>query len=177
MSDDSNSTDDVKTDDATKNDDATKANDDKQTDDKPKDKDDLSGLKSALAKERKRADQLEKEKRDADLSKLPELERAKTVADELTKENDKLKLENTKMKLGLELGLPWRLARRLSGDTEDEMREDAEELLKDYKPTEKLIVKDDPKNKRTTNDAKKQGGTGGASMNDLLRAAAGRRAS
>lgn len=141
--------------------------------DKSKD-DDTSGLKKALAAERKRADALEKEKRDAELSKLPELERAKAVADELTKENEKLKLENTRMKVSLDMGLPWKLAKRLSGDTEEAMREDAADLLKDYKPAEKQVLKDDPKNKRPTNDAKKSGSAGGPGMNEILRALAGR---
>lgn len=136
---------------------------------------DTTALKKALKAERDRANALEKEKREADLSKLPELERAKAVADELTKENEKLKLENTRMKVSLDMGLPWKLAKRLSGDTEDEMREDAADLLKDYKPAEKQVVRDDPKNKRPPNDAKKPGTAGGPGMNDILRALAGRK--
>ncbi len=137
---------------------------------------DLSGLKKALAAERKLREGLEKEKREAELSKLPELERFKTQNDELAKENERLSKENLRQKIALDMGLNWNLARRLSGDTEDEMREDAADLLKDYKPAEKQILKDDPKNKRPPNDAKKTGGTGGPGMNEILRALAGRKA-
>lgn len=138
-------------------------------------KDDLTGLKKALAAERKLREGLEKEKREAELSKLPELERAQAQLTELQAENEKLKTELTRRQIGMELGLPWKLARRISGDTEDEMREDAADLLKDYKPAGEQIVKDDPKNKvKTTNDAKKTGTAGKPGMNDILRALAGK---
>jgi hypothetical protein len=157
--------------------DATKATD--KTDvDKSKDKqtDDLSGLKKALAAERKLREGLEKEKRDAELSKLPELEKAQTLVKDLTDQNEKLTKENLRLTVAMDLGLPWKIGKRLSGDTEEEMRADGADLLKDYKPDDTKVIKDDPKNKRPANDAKKTGGSGGPSMNDLLRAAAGRRA-
>lgn len=141
----------------------------KASDDKSKDGEDTSALKKALKAERERANALEKEKRDAELSKLPELERFKAEAEELRKDNEKLTLENTRMKIALDMGLSWKLAKRLSGETEDEMREDAADLLKDYKPADKLF-RDDPKNKRPPNDAKKNGSSGGPQMNDVLRA-------
>lgn len=145
--------------------------------DKGKGTDDTAALKKALKAERDRANALEKAQRDSELSKLPELERAKAIADELTKENEQLKTENQRMKVGMKLGLPWNLAKRLSGDTEEEMRADAADLLNDYKPVEKQVLKDDPKNKRPPNDAKKSGAAGGPGMNDILRALAGRKAS
>src|SRR5690349_8373951 len=137
---------------------------------------DVSGLKKALKAERERADKLEKAQRDAELAKLPELERAQAEVKQLTDENEKLKTENMRQKIALSEGLPWSLAKRLSGETEDEMRADAADLLKDYKPAEKQIIKDDPKNKKPTNDAKKSGTAGGPGMNDILRALAGRKA-
>lgn len=142
---------------------------------KPKDADDHIGLKKALQAERKQREQLEKQIRDGELAKLPELERAQAVAQELTQENERLKLENTRQKVALDMGLPWKLAKRLSGETEDEMRQDAADLLKDYKPAGEQVVKDDPKNKKPPNDAKKTGSSGGPDMNQILRALAGKK--
>lgn len=136
---------------------------------------DVTGLKKALQAERKRAEALEKEKRDAELSKLPELERAQTLVKDLEAERDKLKTENMRYKIALDLGLTWTVAKRLTGETEDEMRADGAELLKQFKG-EDGKGRDDPKNKVKTpsNDAKKTGTTGGPDMNSVLRAMAGR---
>lgn len=155
--------------------DDTKAATDKGTED-------TAGLKSALRKERERADKAEKAIRDQELAKLPELERLRTENTDLANENDKLKLENTKMKLGMELGLKWNVAKRISGDTEEDMRKDAGELLRSLRnedEEESKREKDkkdrDAVNKAKTNDGAKSGGTGGRDMNALLRAAAGRK--
>ncbi len=134
--------------------------------------DDTSGLKKALQAERKTREALEKQIRDGELAKLPELERYKTLSDELTKENEKLKTENMKRRVAMELGLNWTIGKRITGDSEEDMRADGAELLKQFKQDEQKI-KDDPKNK-VTNDARKTGSTGGPSMNDKLRALAGR---
>lgn len=132
---------------------------------------DTTGLKKALQATRKERDELAKQMRDAELAKLPELERAQTTARELTDENVKLKTENMRMKVALDLGLSWTLAKRLTGDTEDDMRADGAELLKQFKGDDGKSTKDDPKNKvKTTNDAKKTGSTGGPGMNEILRA-------
>jgi hypothetical protein len=62
----------------------------------------------------------------------------------------------------------------LEGDTEEEMRSDAADLLKDYKASSN----EDPKDrKRPANDAGKSGGSAAGTavdMNRLLRAAAGK---
>lgn len=143
--------------------------------------DDASGLKSALQKERKRADEAERALREKSLAELPELERFKSEAERLTKENEKLQVENQRMKIGMELGLKWNVAKRISGDTEAEMREDAAELLRsmrnedDDKSSTKSKDKD-AVNKAKTNDGKATGPAGKADMNTLFRAAAGRRA-
>lgn len=140
--------------------------------------DDLSGLKKALAAARKERDELAKQKRDAELAKLPELERAKAEAAELAKENDSLKTENLRMKIGMQLGLPWNIAKRITGDDEQAMREDAADLLKDFKHDQSSkdsgSDKDKVNRKPPTNDARKTGGTGKQDMNFLLRRAAGR---
>lgn len=150
--------------------------------DSGKDTEDVSGLKSALKKERERADKAEKAIRDQELAKLPELERLRTENTDLSTENEKLKLENTKMKLGMELGLKWNVAKRISGDTEEDMRKDAGELLRSLRneddeesKREKEKKDRDAVNKAKTNDGAKSGGTGGRDMNALLRAAAGRK--
>lgn len=63
-------------------------------------------------------------------------ERVKTAekknedVDSLTQANSSLALENTRLQVGYELGLPLALARRLQGGTRDEMLADADELLK-----------------------------------------------
>lgn len=143
--------------------------------DPKKNADDVTGLKKALAAERKLREGFEKEKREAELSKLPELEQAKTKLADLEKENETLKTDNMRRQVAMELGLPWRLAKRIAGDTEQEMRDDGADLLKSFKGDEEKNSKDDPKNKRTpTNDAKKSGGSGGPGMNDILKALARR---
>lgn len=145
------------------------------TDDKSADKsksdDDTHGLKKALAETRKERDALLKAQRDAELAKLPELERAKTQVDELTKENEKLSVENRRYKVAMKLGLPWSIGKRLTGDTDEEMEADGAELAKEYRGDAKKVI-DDPANKKKTppNDAKKTGGTGSPGMNDILRA-------
>lgn len=134
---------------------------------------DTTGLKKALQATRKERDELAKQMRDAELAKLPELERAQATATELTNANAKLMEENMRMKVALDLGLTWTLAKRLTGSSEEEMRADGAELLKHFKGEDGKgsATKDDPKNKvKTTNDAKKTGSTGGPGMNEILRA-------
>lgn len=153
-------------------DDAKDAGKSSDADKKSTGDDDAAGLKSALQKERKQREALEKQIRDGELAKLPELERYKTLSDELGKEVEKLKTENMQRRVAMELGLNWTIGKRITGDTEDEMRADGAELLKQFKSDEQK-TKDDPKNK-TTNDTRKTGAVGGPTMNDKLRALAGR---
>lgn len=135
------------------------------------DGDDLSGLKKALQAERKRADQLEKAQRDAELAKLPELERAKSQALELENENAKLKTENMQRAVAMKLGLPWSIGKRLTGETLEEMEADGAELAKSYKIDDKKLIDDkDKDNKKPPNDAKRNGPSGKPDMNAILRA-------
>ncbi len=146
------------------------------------DKTDDSGLKKALAAERKLRESAEKALREQELAKLPELERFKSESERLAKENEKLTLENTKMRIGLELGLKWSVAKRITGDTEAEMRSDAADLLKDIRVDDDDKSKDnkskdkDAVNKAKTNDGGKTGPAGKPDMNELFRRAAGRTA-
>ncbi len=137
--------------------------------DKPKDADDTDGLKKALQATRKERDALIKSQRDAELAKLPELERATTQVAELTKQVEKLDVENRRYKVAMKLGLPWSIGKRLTGDTDEEMEADGAELAKTYNDGTKKVI-DDPKNKKPPNDAKRQGSTGQPGMNDILRA-------
>jgi hypothetical protein len=154
------------------------------SDDKSKkvtDPEDVTGLKNTVKALRKERDDLAKAARDAELAKLPELERYKAEAEEFAKENEKLKIENMRMKIGMELGLKWSFAKRITGDTEEEMRSDAADLLKHIKSDEdsdSSKSKDrDAANKRTTsNDGGKGGSAGKPNMSALFRAAAGRTA-
>jgi len=153
------------------------------TDADKKSADDAAGLKSALQKERKRADEAERKIREAELEKLPELERFKSEAERLGKENEKLTLENQKMRIGLELGLKWSVAKRITGDSEAEMRSDAADLLKELRTDtdddKSKSTKDkdkDAANRAKTNDGKASGSAGAAGMNELFRRAAGRTA-
>lgn len=117
---------------------------------------------------------LEEEKRNAELSKLPELERYKTMSEALEKENKELREDNMRRQVAMEMDLPWGLAKRLTGTKLEEMRADAAELTKDYAPARKRIIPPDDKNNARTNDQGKGGGTGKPGMNDALRALAGR---
>jgi hypothetical protein len=118
--------------------------------------------------------QLEQEKKDAELSKLPELERYKTMSEALEKENKELREDNMRRQVAMEADLPWGLACRLKGKTLTEMRADAAELTKDYTPARKRLIPEDDKNKAKTNDQAKGGKTGKPGMNEALRALAGR---
>ncbi len=137
---------------------------------------DDKALKKALDATRKERDTLAKQIRDGELAKLPELERYKSLSEELTKENAELKIDNQRRQVAMEMNLPWSLGKRLTGDTLEEMREDASDLAKNYKVDSKTTVPKDPKNEvKTTNDQKSaKGGAGKPGMNEALRALAGR---
>ena len=152
------------------NGDGTNTDTDAKSADKPKSDDDTHGLKKALNETRKERDALLKAQRDAELAKLPELERTKSELDELTKRVEKLDIENRRYKVAMKLGLPWSIGKRLTGDTDDEMEADGAELAKAYKIDDQKKIIDDPKNKKPPNDAKRAGGAGQPGMNDILRA-------
>jgi hypothetical protein len=150
---------------------------------KTMDPEDVTGLKNSLKAVRKERDEFAKAAREAELAKLPELERYKSEAEENGRLVEKLTAENLRMRVGMELGLKWSIAKRLSGDTEDEIRADAADMLKYLKSDDdKGSGKDDKKdrdaaNKVRTNDGGKGGSAGKPDLNTLFRAAAGRTAS
>lgn len=97
----------------------------------------VARIRAALAKANKEAERLrlkEKEREDAQLS---EIEKAKRDADEAKIELEKLRSAKTRADIALELGLPAKWVGRLQGDTEDELRADAAEILADLNKPKK----------------------------------------
>jgi hypothetical protein len=117
---------------------------DDDTDEKPPPKDDSAELKAEVKKWKALARQNEKAaKANAEAAeKLVELEAGKSPdAEKLRQDNERLqgelaksKLEAIRMKVAMEKGLTPAQAKRLVGDTEEEMSEDADELLETFKP-------------------------------------------
>ncbi|MEQ4566186.1 hypothetical protein [Paenarthrobacter sp. CAP02] len=97
----------------------------------------VARIRAALAKANKEAERLrlkEKEREDAQLS---EIEKAKRDADEAKIELEKLRSAKVRADIALELGLPAKWMGRLQGDTEDELRADAAEILADLNKPKK----------------------------------------
>ena len=97
----------------------------------------VARIRAALAKANKEAERLrlkEKEREDAQLS---EIEKAKRDADEAKIELEKLRSAKVRADIALELGLPAKWVGRLQGDTEDELRADAAEILADLNKPKK----------------------------------------
>lgn len=143
------------------------------------DPDDLEGLREALRKEREEKRQTAAQLREAQAkaSKLDELENANK--DEVTKAREALaKAEEQattatrrtwQLEAALEAGLPKKFAARLVGDDYDAMLADAKELAEELGTTTRR------RDTARTGDAG-AGGTGpGETMDDLIRARAGRR--
>ncbi len=72
--------------------------------------------------------------------------------EELSKKNKMYEMESLKIKYALENGIPYRFASRISGNTEDEIKEDAENLAEVFsrnvtvpplKTTEKTVEDDE----------------------------------
>lgn len=134
-----------------------------------------SGLERDLAKTRKRLHEVESELTEVKTKNLTEAERIIAERDTLKAENTTLKTDNTKMKLALQLKMPWTLAKRIQGDTEDEMREDAKELLSNFEDKEAEKAKEKSAGgtgkKAPTNDGGKSGGNTPKDGTALLREA------
>lgn len=97
----------------------------------------VARIRAALAKANKEAERLrlkEKEREDAQLS---EIEKVKRDADEAKIELEKLRSAKVRADIALELGLPAKWVGRLQGDTEDELRADAAEILADLNKPKK----------------------------------------
>ena len=108
------------------------------------DQSDSDGLgekgKSALAAERKRANDAEKSNKDLakrlkalEDQNLSELEKAKRDLAEVTERANRSERERLQAKVALDKGVPAALADRLRGDTEADMAADADTLLASVK--------------------------------------------
>lgn len=134
-----------------------------------------SGLERDLAKERKLRQQYESELTELKTKNLSEQERIIAERDKLKTDYAEASKENTKLKLALQLKLPWSLAKRIQGDSEDEMRDDAKELLSNFEDKEAEKVKEKSTGgtgkKPPTNDGGKSGTGKASDPNELLRKA------
>lgn len=133
-------------------------------------------VKAILAKNRREARDAEKRAKAAEKAvaeerkkNMTEAEKEKAEAAEAKAENAKLKVENMRLKVGTKLKVPDVLLDRIQGETEADMEADAKALMAAFPNAGGTT-----NTRRTTNDAGKTGKSGGPSMNDLLRTAAGR---
>lgn len=97
-------------------------------------------IKDRIARERKKSSETSAEfQRELEKSKslIAELNAKVSEFDSIAKENEELKasvrkheIDSAKTKISLELGIPVEMASRIQGETEEDIRTDAEILLK-----------------------------------------------
>ena len=97
----------------------------------------LERLRAALAKANKDSERNRARLKELDDAKLSEIEKARRDADEAKIELEKLRSAKVRADIALELGLPAKWVGRLQGDTEDELRADAAEILADLNKPKK----------------------------------------
>lgn len=99
--------------------------------------------------------ELEKERsKFADYEEIKtQLATANTSIETLTGENTKLKAEALRRRVADETGLSPALAKRLAGETEEELRADAESLLKDVKPQRRSFMRNPEANDKPSGDS------------------------
>lgn len=130
--------------------------------------DEHAGLKTALDSERQLRRDAEKALRDAQearaAEKLSEVEKANKERDDARAEATSAKLEALRTKVGAASGLPPELVGRLQGDTEDEMKKDADRIAKSIGQANGGL-----------DGGTRSGGAGDSGdMNQIIRRAAGR---
>ena len=91
----------------------------------------LARIRTALAKANKDAERLRLREKEREDAQLTEFEKAKRDADEARSELEKVRSAKVRADIALELGLPAKWVGRLHGETEDELRADAAEILAD----------------------------------------------
>lgn len=101
------------------------------------DKGELERIRAALAKANKEAEKLRLEKKERDDEKLSEIEKARRDADEAAQELANLRRDSLRQKVALDAGLPAKWVARLHGDSEEDLRADALEILADLNKTRK----------------------------------------
>lgn len=82
-----------------------------------------------------------------------QLNTANTENETLTGENAKLKAEALRRRVADETGLSPALAKRLTGETEEELKADAEELLKSVKPQRRTFMRNPDANDKPSGDS------------------------
>jgi len=97
----------------------------------------LARIRAALAKANKDAERLRLREKEREDAQLTEFEKAKRDADEARSELEKLRSAKVRADIALELGLPAKWVTRLHGETEDELRADAAEILADLNKPKK----------------------------------------
>jgi hypothetical protein len=97
----------------------------------------LARIRAALNKANKEAEKLRLEKKAHEDAQLSEIEKAKRDAEEATRELEKLRSAKVRADIALELGLPAKWVGRLQGDSEEELRADAAEILADLNKPKK----------------------------------------
>jgi hypothetical protein len=91
----------------------------------------LDRIRPALSKANKEAEAARLKLKAVDDANLSEIEKAKRDAEEATQELTKLRTASLRQSVALEAGLPAKWVARLHGDTEEELRADALEILAD----------------------------------------------
>ena len=97
----------------------------------------LDRLRAALAKANKEAEKNRLRLKEVDDAKLSEIEKARRDADEAAQELANLRRDSLRQKVALDAGLPAKWVARLHGDSEEDLRADALEILADLNKTRK----------------------------------------
>jgi hypothetical protein len=121
-------------------------------------------LKNDLVKERRQRQALEKRLKEIEDAKLSDLERLQKQAKEATDRAERAERSALRQQVAIKHQLTPDLAKRLQGETEDELDADGAELAK-------LIA---PKAPRPDPSQGSRAGQGPQNMNDLIRSAARR---
>ena len=101
------------------------------------DKGELDRLRAALAKANKEAEKNRLRLKEVDDAKLSEIEKAQRDAQEAAQELTNLRRDSLRQKVALDAGLPAKWVGRLQGDSEEDLRADALEILADLNKTRK----------------------------------------
>jgi hypothetical protein len=107
-----------------------------ETEAKP-DAGELDRLRAALAKANKEAEKNRLRLKEVDDAKLSEIEKAQRDAAEAAQELTNLRRDSLRQKVALDAGLPAKWVGRLQGDSEEDLRADALEILADLNKTRK----------------------------------------
>lgn len=106
----------------------------------------LKKANKEAAENRKRLEAFEKEEQERKQAAMSDQEKTAQRLKEYESELNKLKRKELVRKVADEVGLPLALAERLQGETEEELKADAEKLLTLVPKDEKPKLKTDPTN-------------------------------